>query len=300
MTTRSLTRRRRPGEDLATVLLGACAFVCVATTIAIVATLAVETVAFLRAVPISDFLLGTRWAPTFADASFGLLPLLSATLVVTGIALVVAIPTGVATAIYLSEYAPARVRRVLKPALEVVAGIPTVVFGYFALTFVSPNLIQPLLPGTGLFNVLAAGLVVGIMIVPLIASTAEDAMRAVPQSLREAAYGLGAVRRTVALRVVVPAAFSGIAASVLLAASRAIGETMIVAVAAGQMAQMALDPRDPAQTITAYIVQVSLGDTPTGSTAFLTIFALGTVLFVITLVLNLVAVRIVARIREEY
>lgn len=300
MTTRSLTRRRRPGEDVATVLLGACALVCVATTIAIIVTLAAETVTFLQSVPLADFLFGTRWAPTFADSSFGLLPLLSATVMITGIALVVAVPAGIATAIYLSEYAPVRVRRILKPTLEVVAGIPTVVFGYFALTFVSPSLVQPLLPGTGVFSVLAAGLVVGIMIVPLIASSAEDAMRAVPQSLREAAYGMGAVRRTVATKVVVPAAFSGIAAAVLLAASRAIGETMIVAVAAGQMARIASDPRDPAQTMTAYIVQVSLGDTPAGSTAYLTIFALGAVLFLITFALNVVAARIVERVRERY
>lgn len=300
MTTRQLTRRRRPGEDLATLMLGACALVCVATTVGIVATLATETATFLREVGIVQFLFGTRWAPTFADASFGILPLLAATFMVTGIALVVAIPLGIATAIYLSEYARPRVRRVLKPALEVVAGVPTVVFGYFALTFITPELLQPLIPGTSVFNVLAAGLVIGIMVVPLIASISEDAMRAVPTSLREAAYGLGSLRRTVATKVVVPAAFSGIAAGVLLAASRAIGETMVVAVAAGQMAQLTADPREPAQTMTAYIVQVSLGDTPAGSTAYLTIFALGAVLFAITFILNLVAVRIVARIRERY
>jgi phosphate transport system permease protein len=300
MTTRTLTRRRRPGETLATGLLAACAVVCVATTIGIIVTLLFETVEFLRAVPLRDFLLGTQWSPTFADAQFGILPLLAATLLVTGIALVVAVPLGLATAIYLSEFARPGVRRVLKPTLEVVAGIPTVVFGYFALTFLTPELLQPLLPGTRVFNVLAAGLVVGVMIVPLIASIAEDAMRAVPTSLREAAYGLGSLRRTVAVKVVVPAAFSGIAAGVLLAASRAIGETMVVAIAAGQMAQLTADPREPSQTMTAYIVQVSLGDTPAGSTAYLTIFALGAVLFVITFLLNLVAVRIVARIRERY
>ncbi|MCW2924188.1 MAG: pstC [Thermoleophilia bacterium] len=300
MTSRSLTRRRRPGEALVTGLLAACAAVCVATTFGIVVTLGTETVEFLRRVPLHDFLFGTRWAPTFADASFGVLPLLSATLVVTGIALVIAVPVGLATAIYLSEYARPRVRRILKPTLELVAGVPTVVFGYFALTFLTPNVLQPLIPGTKVFNVLAAGIVIGIMVVPLIASIAEDAMRAVPTSLREAAYGLGAVRRTVSTKVVVPAAFSGIAAGVLLAASRAIGETMVVAVAAGQMSQFASDPREPAQTMTAYIVQVSLGDTPAGSTAYLTIFALGAALFVITFGLNLVAVRLVARVREAY
>ncbi len=296
----ALTRRRRPGEAMATWALAACAAVCVATTVGIVLTLAVETGEFLRRVSLHDFLLGTHWSPTFADPQFGVLPLLGATLMVTAIALVVAVPCGIATAIYLSEYARPGVRRVLKPALEVVAGIPTVVFGYFALTFLTPTLVQPLLPGTGVFNMLAAGIVVGIMVIPLIASISEDAMRAVPAALREAAYGLGSVRRTVATRVVLPAAFSGIAAAVLLAASRAIGETMIVVVAAGQLAQLTADPRDPGQTITAYIVQVSLGDTPAGSTAYLTIFALGAVLFAITLALNVAATKIVARLQERY
>lgn len=300
MTTTHLTRRRRPGEALVRALLATCAVVCVATTVGIVATLAAETVSFLREVPAQEFLFGTRWSPTFADASFGVLPLLSATMLITGIALVIAVPLGIAAAIYLSEYAPQGVRRVVKPTLEVIAGVPTVVFGYFALTLLTPDVLQPLVPGTRIFNALAAGLVVGLMIVPLIASIAEDAMRAVPSSLREAAYGLGALRRTVALRVVVPAAFSGISAGVLLAASRAIGETMVVAVAAGQLAQLTADPRQPAQTITAYIVQVSLGDTPSGSTAYRTIFALGAVLFLITLVLNLVATRIVSRLQERY
>ena len=300
MTARILTRRRRPGETLVIGLLGGCAFVCVATTIGIVVTLGVETIEFLSQVSIREFLFGTQWSPTFADAHFGVVPLLAATLMITGIALIVAIPAGLATAIYLAEYAPARVRSVLKPTLEMLAGIPTVVFGYFALTFLTPTVLQPLLPGTGVFNVLAAGIVVGVMIVPLIASISEDAMRAVPRALREAAYGLGAVRRTVALRVIVPAAFSGIAASVLLAASRAIVETMVVAIAAGQMAQLTADPRDPAQSMTAYIVQLSLGDTPAGSTAYLTIFALGSLLFLITFSLNIVAVRVVGRVRERY
>jgi phosphate transport system permease protein len=300
MTTRSLTRRRRPGEQLLTGALFGCAAVCVATTMGIILTLGFETMEFLRRVPLTEFLFGTRWAPTFADASFGVLPLVGATLLVTGIALVVAVPLGLASAIYLSEYARPRVRAVLKPALEVVAGVPTVVFGYFALTFLTPELLQPLLPGTHVFNTLAAGIVIGIMVIPLIASIAEDAMRAVPGELRQAAYGLGAVRRTVAMRVVFPAAFSGIVAAVLLAASRAIGETMVVAIAAGQMAQLTADPREPSQTITAYIVQVSLGDTPSGSTAYLTIFALGALLFTITFALNIVAVRIVGRVRERY
>lgn len=296
----SFARRRRPGEALTHGVLFGCAAVCVLTTIGIIATLAFETIEFLRRVPLHEFLFGTAWAPTFAPSSFGIVPLLSATFMVTGIALVVAVPIGVAIAIWLSEYAPRRARSIVKPALEIVAGIPTVVFGYFALTFLTPELLQPLLPGTKLFNVLAAGLVIGIMVVPMIASIADDAMRAVPSELRQAAYGLGAVRRIVALRVVLPAAISGVAAGVLLAASRAIGETMIVAVAAGQLAQIASDPREPAQTMTAFIVQASLGDTPTGSTAYLTIFALGSVLFVLTLLLNIAAARIVRRFRELY
>ena len=295
----TLQRRRRPGELVVIGLLAACAAVCVATTVGIVATLATESVAFVQRVPLREFLFGVEWSPTFADPAFGLVPLLAATLLVTAIAMVVAIPVGVTTAIYLSEYARPGVRRVVKPALEVVAGIPTVVFGYFALTFLTPNLLQHVVPGMRVFNVLSAGLVIGIMVVPLVASVAEDAMRAVPTSLREAGYGLGSTRRTVATRVVLPAAFSGVAAGVLLAASRAIGETMVVAIAAGQLAQLTLDPRDPAQTITAYIVQVSLGDTPAGSTVYLTIFALGAVLFALTLILNVAAGVVVARLRER-
>ena len=300
MTPNELTRRRRPAEALGTGLLASCALVCVATTIGIILTLAGESIIFLREVPIRDLLLGTHWAPTFADPAFGVLPLVSATLAITGIALLVGVPVGLLTAIYLSEYAPRRVRSIVKPILEVVAGIPTIVFGYFALTFVTPELVQPLIPGTKGFNVLTAGLVIGVMIIPLIASISEDAMRAVPTSLREAAYGIGALRRTVALRVVTPAAFSGITAAVLLAASRAIGETMVVAVAAGQLAQVVSDVREPAQTITAYIVQVSLGDTPTGSIAYKTIFALGAVLFLFSFLLNWCASLIVERYRERY
>jgi phosphate transport system permease protein len=294
------TNRKRYGERLIKVALLACAIVSVATTLGIILSLAAETLRFFADVSPLAYLTGTRWAPTFTPSSFGVLPLVAATLLITGIAAAVAFPVGLGTAIYLSEYARPRVRQVVKPALEILAGIPTVVFGYFALTFVTPEMVQPLVPGTQIFNALSAGIVVGIAIIPLVASISEDAMRAVPASLREAAYGMGATRRTVAIRVVVPAALSGIAAGFILALSRAIGETMIVTLAAGQIPNLSLDPREPMQTMTAYIVQVSLGDTPFGSTAYKTIFALGTTLFAMTLGLNVAAHRVVRRFRQRY
>jgi phosphate transport system permease protein len=293
-------RRARPGERLVRGALLACALVSIATTAGIVVVLAGETVEFLRRVPLADYLTGTRWAPTFRPASFGVLPLLSATFLIAGIAAAVAFPLGLGTAIYLSEYARPGVRRALKPTLELLAGIPTVVFGYFALTFVTPQIAQRLVPGTRVFNALSAGLVVGISIFPVVASIAEDAMRAVPTALREAAVALGAVRRTVATRVVVPAAFSGIAAALILAFSRAVGETMIVTIASGTMPNLTADVRQGMGTVTAQIVQISLGDTPQGSLAYRTIFALGATLFVLTLALNLAAIRLVRRFRERY
>ncbi len=295
-----LHRRRRPVESVIRGVLFLCAALSVVTTLGIIAALASETIRFFGDVSPLSYLTGTRWAPTFTPSSFGVLPLVSATLLITAIGAAVAFPLGLATAIYLSEYAASRIRRFLKPTLEVLAGIPTVVLGYFALTFVTPDLLQRLIPGTRIFNALSAGIVVGIMIIPLVASISEDAMRAVPWSLREAAYGMGATRRTVSTRVVIPAALSGIAAAFILALSRAIGETMIVTLAAGQIPNLSIDPREPMQTMTAYIVQVSLGDTPFGSTAYKTIFALGTTLFAITLVLNVVAFRVVRRFRERY
>jgi phosphate transport system permease protein len=295
-----LSRRSRVGERLIKGALLGCAVLSVVTTFGIILSLAGETIGFFREVAPGEFFFGTRWAPTFSPASFGILPLLGATLVITAIAAMVAVPLGLGAAIYLSEYAGVRVRRMIKPVLEVLAGIPTVVFGYFALTFVTPEILQRIVPGTRIFNALSAGIVVGIMILPLVASISEDAMRAVPWSLREAAYGMGATRRTVSTRVVVPAALSGIAAAFILALSRAIGETMIVAVAAGQIPNLSVDPREPMETLTAFIVQVSLGDTPTGSVAYRTIFALGATLFAITLVLNVLSFRIVRRFRERY
>jgi phosphate transport system permease protein len=292
--------RRRTGERAIKVALFLCGVVSVATTLGIVGSLAFEAVDFFRDVSPWEYFTGTRWAPTFEPADFGVIPLVAATLMITAIAVVVAFPVGLGAAIYLAEYATPRVRKAVKPVLEVLAGIPTVVFGYFALTFLTPTILRPLIPGTNIFNALSAGIVVGIMIVPLVASISEDAMRAVPWSLREAAYGMGATRRTVATRVVVPAALSGIVAAFILGISRAIGETMIVAIAAGQIPNLSVDPREAMETMTTYIVQVSLGDTPYGSTAYKTIFALGATLFAMTLALNIVAYRFIRRFREKY
>lgn len=306
MATSSLTlKRRRTGERVIKGALLVCGVVSVLTTIGIILTLLFETVSFFRVIPIKDFFTGTHWGPTFKPASFGVLPLITATLLIAGIGIAVAFPLGLGAAIYLSEFASPRMRKIIKPVLEVLAGIPTVVFGYFALTFVSLTFFRSFVPGPegGLlppFNALSAGVVVGIAIVPIIASISEDAMRAVPQGLREAAFGMGATKRTVAMKVVVPAALSGIAAAFILGLSRAIGETMIVAIAAGGNPNLSADPRESMGTMTKYIVDVSLGDTPAGSTVYKTIFALGSTLFVMTLGLNLIATRIVSRFRERY
>ena len=301
MSTTSLRiQRRRTGERVIKSALLACGVVSIATTIGIILSLAFETVEFFRKVPILDYITGTRWAPTFRPPSFGVLPLISATMLVAGIAIVVAVPLGLGSAIYLSEYARPRTRKILKPVLEVLAGIPTVVFGYFALNFVSLTLLKKFIPGLQPFNALAAGIVVGIAIVPLVASISEDAMRAVPQSLREAAYGMGSTKRMVAMRVVVPAALSGIAAAVILGLSRAIGETMIVTIAAGLNPNLTADATQSMATMTAYIVQISLGDTPQTGIAYKTIFAVGATLFLITLSLNIASNKIVRRFRERY
>ena len=276
-----------------------CALVSVATTLGIVAVLLVETVEFFREVPILEFVTGTVWTPLFANPQFGVLPLVTGTLLVSAIAMVVALPFGLLSAVYLSEYAPARVRRVVKPVLEVLAGVPTVVYGYFALLFVTP-LLQRFIPTLAGFNALSPGIVMGIMILPLVSSLAEDAMRSVPNGLREGAYALGATRMQTALTVVVPAAFSGITAAFILAMSRAVGETMIVAIAAGQQPRATLDPRVPIETMTAYIVQVSLGDTPAGTLEYRTIFAVGMLLFLGTFGLNLASTWVRERYREVY
>jgi phosphate transport system permease protein len=290
---------RRWGEVAVKGLLALCALVSVATTVGIVVALLEPSLEFFREISIVDFLSGDRWAPLFTPSSFGVQPLLAGTLAVTLWACVVALPLGLGAAIYLSEYATPRVRGVLKPALEVLAGIPTVVFGFFALTFFTP-LLGDIGIEVSTFNVLSAGLVMGVMLIPTVASISEDAMTAVPQELRDGAYGLGASRLQVSTRIVVPAAVSGIVASYVLAISRAVGETMIVLIAAGGLAQITADPREPAQTMTAFIGATGLGDVPTGSIEYKTIFAVGLTLFVITLAMNMISIRLVRKYREIY
>jgi len=292
-------RIQRRFEPLIERALFLCAVLSIGTTIGIVVVLTIETGAFFREVPIVEFLTGTEWTPLFAVPRFGVLPLVAGTLLVTLIAMAVALPMGLLSAIYLSEYAGSRVRRIVKPVLEVLAGVPTVVYGYFALLFVTP-LLQRVVPAMAGFNALSPGIVMGIMILPLVSSLAEDAMRGVPRGLREASYALGATRMQTSLRVVVPAAFSGITAAFILAVSRAIGETMIVAIAAGQQPRLTLDPTVPVETMTAYIVQVSLGDTPQGTLEYRTIFAVGMLLFIGTFGLNLVSTWLRERYREAY
>jgi phosphate transport system permease protein len=279
--------------------LFACALISVFTTAGIIAVLLFESFEFFRVAPLGEFLFGTEWTPLFADAHFGVLPLVAGTLLVSAIAMAVALPMGLLSAIYLSEYASPWVRRLLKPVLEVLAGVPTVVYGYFALLFVTP-LIQAAVPSLSGFNALSPGIVMGIMIVPLVSSLTEDAMRSVPNGLREASFALGATRMQTSMTVVVPAAFSGVTAAFILAISRAVGETMIVAIAAGQQPRLTLDPRVPIETMTAYIVQVSLGDTPAGTIEYRTIFAVGMLLFLGTFGLNMVSTWLRNRYREVY
>ena len=292
-------RYRRPAERVIESALFLCAAGSVLVTAGIIAVLVVETVAFFQDVPVTEFLFGTVWTPAFSDKHFGVLPLVAGTALTSAIAMALALPAGILIAIYLSEYAPSGLRRVLKPVLEILAGVPTVVYGYFALLFVTP-LLQRFIPGLASFNALSPGIVMGIMILPLVASLSEDALRSVPNGLREGAYALAATRLQAALRVVVPAAFSGISAAAILAVSRAIGETMIVAVAAGQQPHLTFDPMVPVQTMTAFIVQMSLGDTAAGTIEYRTIFAVGMLLFVSTFILNLASNWLRQRFREEY
>lgn len=268
-------------------------------TVGIIAVLFFETYEFFKEVSIVDFLTDTQWTPLFAERHFGILALFSGTFLTTGIAMAVALPIGLISAIYLSEYAADRFRVVVKPMLEVLAAVPTVVYGYFALIFVTP-LFQRLIPELSGFNALSPGIVMGIMIIPIVSSLSEDAMRAVPMGLREGAYALGATRFQVATRVVVPAALSGVAASFILGISRAIGETMIVAIAAGQQPRLTLNPLVPIETVTAYIVQVSLGDTPTGTLEYKTIFAAGMSLFAVTFLFNIASYLLKRRFAEMY
>ncbi len=293
-------RWRRGREKAVQAALFFCAFVSVFTTVAIIVTLMEETLGFFREVSIWEFFTSTSWTPLFEPKRFGVLPLLSGTLMIAAFASIIALPVGLLTAVFLSEYAPRKVRAVIKPALEILAGIPTVVLGFFALTFLSRDVIQTIFPGTQIFNAASASIAVGIMMIPLVASLSEDAMNAVPRSLREGAYALGSTRFEVARSVVIPAALSGITAAFILAISRAIGETMIVAIAAGSTPNLTLNPLESVQTMTAYIVQVSLGDTPQGSIEFKTIFAVAMTLFLMTLGMNLLSQYLLKKFREVY
>ncbi len=291
----------RRGERVVEALLFTAAMLSVLTTFGIILSLAEGTIAFLREIPLLDFLTGTVWTPLFANGEYGVLPILSGTMLITAIAMVVAVPLGLGAALYLSEYAGPRSRTVLKPVLEVLAGVPTVVYGFFALSFVTPTLLQGLLGlEVGIFNALSAGLVIGVLIIPIVASLSEDALSAVPQSMRDGALALGATRTTVARKVVLPAALSGVIASFVLGLSRAIGETMVAVIAAGSIAQLTADPREPMQTMTAFIAQAASGDQPTGSLGYNTLFAVGALLFVITLLVNVLSIRLVRRFREVY
>ncbi|RMG60875.1 MAG: phosphate ABC transporter permease subunit PstC [Deltaproteobacteria bacterium] len=289
-------RLREKGVNL---FLFSCASLSILTTLGIVGVLLFETVEFFREVPFIQFFTDTQWTPLFVDKHFGILPLLAGTFLVSSIAIVVALPLGLLAAIYLSEYASPRTREVVKPLLEILAGVPTVVYGYFALLFVTP-LLKKIIPSLSGFNALSPGIVMGIMILPLVSSLSEDAMAAVPNELREASYGMGATRFQTATKVVLPSAASGIASSFILAVSRAIGETMIVAIASGQQPRLTLNPLVPIETITAYIVQVSLGDTPAGTIEYKTIYAAGMTLFVLTFLFNGLSIWLSRKFREEY
>ncbi len=280
-------------------ILFLAALVSVFTTLGIVYILISESVVFFRHVPLWDFLTDTQWTPLFDDAHFGIMVLMSGTLVSSGVALLVAIPLGTVIAVFLSEFSGPRLRETVKPMLELLSGVPTIVYGYFALMFITP-LLQKFMPELPGFNLLSAGIVMGIMIIPTVSSIAEDAMRAVPMNLREGSYAMGATRFQTAVKVVVPAAFSGIMAAYILGISRAVGETMILAVAAGMQPNLTWNPTEPAATITAYIVQVALGDLPHGSVGYQTIFAAGLTLMLMTLVFNILGYWLRKKYRERY
>jgi phosphate transport system permease protein len=293
--------RPRYGEMIIKGLLILAAFISVLTTTGIVLSLLEETINFFGEVPIKDFLFGTEWTPLFNPPSFGVLPLILGTFVVSAIAMLVAVPLGLGAAIYLSEYARPRVRKTVKPILELLAGVPTIVFGYFALTYFTPEILRGLFGNeVQIFNGLAAGIIVGFLIIPTIASISEDAMSAVPASLREGAFGLGGSKLQVSTRVVFPAALSGIVAGIVLGLSRAVGETMVVLIAGGQQPQWGLNVFRPMETMTAFIGATGKGDISTGSIAYKTIFAVGMTLFVITLIMNLFSIRFVRKYRQVY
>jgi phosphate transport system permease protein len=299
--TPNLGHRLRPGEALVTGLLRLAAIVSVVTTVGIIVSLVRPTIDFFSEVGIGEFLTGTRWSPNLSPQSFGVLPLIGGTLMTTAIGLLIAVPLGLGAAMYLSEYARPPTRRRVKPILELLAGVPSVVYGFFALAFVTPTVLQGWLDvDVGFTNALAAGIVLGTMIIPTVASLSEDAMSAVPQALRQGSFAIGANRMQTTLRVVFPAAISGIAAAVVLGLSRAVGETMIVALAAGSQPNLSLDPREGMQTMTGFMAATAGGENPVGSVSYNTLFAVGLSLFVITLIINLISIALVRRLREEY
>lgn len=289
----------RKGETFIEGMLFMSALSSILITAGIIGVLIFETVEFFKVVSIKDFLLDTQWTPLFAEKHYGILTLFAGTFLTTFFAMIVALPVGLISAIYLSEYAPYKLRSALKPGLEVLAAVPSVVYGYFALLFITP-LLQRFIPNLSGFNSISPGIVMGIMIIPIVSSLSEDALHAVPMGLREGALALGATNFQIATRVVLPAAFSGVASSFILGISRAIGETMVVAIAAGQQPRLTLNPLVPIETVTAYIVQVSLGDTPTGTLEYKTIFAAGMSLFVVTFVFNILSYLLRKRFREVY
>jgi phosphate transport system permease protein len=293
-------RTRHTSERIIGAILFICGALSILTTVGIVAVLIQETINFFLSVSVFDFLTGTKWTALSNNPSYGVLPLVSATLQISFVAMIIALPLGLMSAIYMSEYAPPRVRAFLKPAVELLAGIPTIVYGFFALTFITPEVLKSLKSDIQVYNVLAAGIAVGIMVLPMVATLSEDAMNAVPRSLREGAYALGGTKLEVSSRVVVPAALSGIIASFILALSRAVGETMIVVVAAGLRPRLDFNPFVGMEAMTAYIVQVFTGDVSRGTLVYKSLFAVGFLLFVITLLMNIVSQWIVARFREVY
>jgi phosphate transport system permease protein len=293
-------RTRHTSEKIIGALLFVCGALSILTTVGIVVVLIQETIEFFKVISVFDFLTGTEWTALFDDTNFGVLALVSATLQISLVAMIFALPFGLMSAIYLSEYARPRARSVLKPAIELLAGIPTIVFGFFALTFITPSALKPLFSGISPSNVLAAGIAVGIMILPMVASLSEDAMNSVPRALREGGYALGATKLEVSTRIVVPAAMSGIVASFILALSRAVGETMIVAIAAGLRPRFDFNLLIGMEAMTAYIVQVISGDAPRGTVVYKSLFAVGFLLFVLTLIMNIVSQWVVARYREVY
>lgn len=294
---KNLSRKIKEGAIETILFLSALSSVFI--TISIVVVLSYESFGFFKEVPLIEFLTGREWTPLFAEPKFGILPLISGTLLTTFIALIVALPLGLTAAVYLSEYAPHRLKEVIKPILELLAAVPTVVYGYFALLFLTP-ILQKFIPDLSGFNALSPGIIMGIMIIPYVSSVSEDAMRAVPMHIREGSYAMGATKLQTAFKVVIPSAFSGIAAAFIIGISRAVGETMVVAIAAGGMPNLTANPLEPVQTLTAYIVAVSLGDVPHGTIEYKTIFAAGITLFLMTLVFNIIGFWLRKRIREAY